>query len=191
MRTWRCLVMVPGIVGIGAAVGSSQAPTGNAHQAPLHEVSSVATGGERVIAKPVTVSASLTDVWAAWTTTAGVTSFGPPQANVELRVGGPYEWYFAPKAPEGSRGSEGCRVLSFLPRQMLSFTWNAPPSIPELRGANVHTHVVTQFEDLEDGRVEVSLSPLGLGEGKEWDEYYDYFTRAWPRVLTRFQGRSA
>ncbi len=137
----------------------------------------------RIIQKEVTVSASLADVWHAWTTTEGVTSFGPAKADIELRVGGKYEWYFEPDAPEGSRGGEGCRVLSYLPMRMLSFTWNAPPSIPKLRNAGAETHVVIEFEQMPGGRVKISLSQLGFGQGEAWDQYYVYFDRAWGTVL--------
>lgn len=147
----------------------------------------------RILHKQAAVTAPLAQVWHAWTTTEGVTSFGPRRASVELRVGGPYEWYFTPDAPEGSRGGEGCTVLSYLPMKMLSFTWNAPPSIPTLRESGARTHVVIEFEELPDGRIGVSLHQLGFGEGEDWDRYYEYFDEAWPKVLTwlkqRFDGQ--
>ncbi|MHC4695620.1 MAG: SRPBCC family protein [Planctomycetota bacterium] len=137
----------------------------------------------RIIRKEVIVSASLAEVWNAWTTTEGVTSFGPPKADVELRVGGRYEWYFLPDAPEGSRGAEGCTVLSYLPMRMLSFSWNAPPAIPTLRDAGERTHVVVEFEQAPDKQVKLTLWQLGFGKGEAWDEYYAYFDRAWGIVL--------
>ena len=143
----------------------------------------------RILKKEIVVAAPLAAVWRAWTTTEGVTSFAPPKADIELRVGGSYEWYFQPDAPEGSRGSEGCKVLSYLPMKMLSFSWNAPPSIPELRDAGVKTHVVVALSELGGGRVNVTLSQLGFGEGEPWDRYYSYFDKAWPWVLAELQKR--
>ena len=35
--------------------------------------------------------------------------------------------------PEGSRGSEGCKVHSVKPMEQLVFEWNAPPTIPAIR----------------------------------------------------------
>ena len=43
---------------------------------------------------------------------AGVTSFFAPVAHLELRLGGPYEMLFDRDALAGSRGSEGCTILS-------------------------------------------------------------------------------
>jgi uncharacterized protein YndB with AHSA1/START domain/uncharacterized protein YciI len=141
----------------------------------------------RMLRKEITVAASPQEVWRAWTTTDGAESFFAPEAHIELRVGGPYELYFDPSAPEGQRGSEGCRVLSFLPGEMLSFSWNAPPKFPEIR--KERTCVVVRFEDLGDGRVRVRLCHHGWGEGDQWDRVYAYFDRAWDSVLGNLEKR--
>ncbi|UCE62233.1 MAG: SRPBCC domain-containing protein [Phycisphaerales bacterium] len=169
------IVLLMGMVGARAAFAddASRATRG----------SDTGQQAEQILRTETTVSASLSEMWHAWTTTEGVTSFGPPEAKIELRVGGMYEWYFIPDAPEGSRGAEGCRVLSYLPMKMLSFTWNAPPSIPKLREARVKTHVVVEFTELDENRVKVVVSQLGFGQGEDWDKYYAYFDKAWPSVL--------
>jgi len=138
---------------------------------------------DRVLRVDKVVRASRDAVWRAWATEAGVTAFGPPAAKIELRVGGRYEWYFFPDAPQGSRGAEGCRVLSFVPNQSLAFTWNAPPSIAGLREAGARTQVHLRIEEADRGRVRVRLTQFGFGEGDAWDQYYDYFASAWRRVL--------
>ncbi len=136
---------------------------------------------EGVLHKETIVSASIDQVWRAWTTTEGVKSFFSPEANVELRISGPYEIYFNMEAPYGQRGAEDCRVLSFLPKRMLSFEWNAPPQFGELR--NQRTHVVLMFEPIGESQVKVSLTQLGWGRGEEWKKLFDYFDRAWGMVL--------
>ncbi len=139
---------------------------------------------DKILSKATVVTASLDDVWTAWTTTAGVKSFFAPNAKVELRIGGPFEIYFDMSQPFGQRGSEPCRILSYLPQQMLSFEWNAPPSFGELR--DIHTIVVLQFEQLENGQVKLLLTHHGWGEGENWLAIYDYFDNAWDWVLTNF-----
>lgn len=146
--------------------------------------SSVAFAAERTIRVEKIIPASIDDVWNCWTTSEGAASFAPSKANIELRVGGPFEWYFAPDAPEGSRGSEGCKVLSFVPKKMLSFTWNAPPKIPNLRNSGARTNVVVLFDELAPNRVKVTISQIISEEGPDWDTYYEYFNNAWQRVLT-------
>jgi len=138
---------------------------------------------DRVLHLEKIVHASLEDVWRAWTTEEGVTAFAPPAAKIDMRVGGAYEWYFIMDAPEGQRGAEGCRVLSYVPKQSLAFTWNAPPKIPELRGAGARTQVHVAMAPAGRGRVKVTLTQFGYGQGNAWNQYYDYFERAWASVL--------
>jgi uncharacterized protein YndB with AHSA1/START domain/uncharacterized protein YciI len=148
-------------------------------------------GGERVINKAVTIAAPVADVWGAWTTSEGMASFFAKASTIELRVGGRYELYIVPDAPAGSRGSEGCHILSYVPKEMLSFEWNAPPSIPSLRDAGVKTFVVLRFDELGARQTRVRLSHLGMGEGEAWDKYYAYFDRAWDVVLKLLHDRFA
>ncbi len=146
---------------------------------------------ERVLRKETTVDATRAEVWATWTTVDGVKSFFAPDADIELKLGGKYEIYFMPDAPAGDRGADGCTVLSYLAPEMLAFTWNAPPSIPELRAAQARTQVVLRFDELEPGKTRVRLTQHGFSEGEDWDLYYTYFDNAWGKVLTWLKDRFA
>jgi uncharacterized protein YndB with AHSA1/START domain len=138
---------------------------------------------QRVLQKEVEVAAPATAVWRAWTTVEGVKSFFAQDAKIELRPGGAYEIYFSKDAPPGQRGAEGCTILTFLPDELLAFTWNAPPSIPSLREAEARTQVILELFADGSSRTKVRLSQHGFGEGRDWQEYYEYFDKAWARVL--------
>lgn len=142
---------------------------------------------DKIVRKEVVVPGSLDDVWTAWTTTEGIKGFFSQGAKVELRVGGPFEIYFNMSAPEGERGSENCRILSYLPKEMLSYEWNAPPSFGPLR--DIYTRVILQFAPVGSDSVKVTLSHVGWGQGEEWDKLYAYFDRAWEFVLNNFKTR--
>ncbi len=168
----------------GAAAAAAEPPMKESHIPPDRYASDPT---DRIVHKEVTVTAPREEVWRAWTTTEGVNTFFSPDAHVELRAGGPYEIYFIPSAPYGERGSEGCRVLSYLPMEMFSFEWNAPPSFGDLRG--IHTWVVLRLDELGDGRVRVRLDHLGWGEGEDWAALSDYFDKAWSYVLGNLEKR--
>ena len=144
---------------------------------------------ERVIAKQVVVKAPVDAVWSAWTTTQGVKSFFAPDARVEARADGPFEIYFNPYAPPGSKGADDMRFLALQPQKMLSFTWNAPPYFPEVRGQR--TSVVVRLAPAGDGQTLVSLTHGGFGDGGQWDQVYDYFHKAWGNVLANLEKRFA
>lgn len=84
---------------------------------------------DKILYKEVIVSATTDQVWQAWTTSEGARTFFSENAEIELRSGGKYEILFVKDNPVGQQGSEGCRVLSYLPKKMLSFEWNAPPEL--------------------------------------------------------------
>lgn len=148
-----------------------------------------ARAGDRVLRGEIVVDAPLAAVWHAWTTTEGATTFFAPEARIEPRVDGAYELYFKPDAPAGLRGSEGMRILSFEPEKRLSYSWNAPPEIPEIRGQR--TLVIVDLESVAPSRTRVRITHLGWGTGEAWDRAYAYFDRAWgkivlPRLVARF-----
>ncbi len=136
-----------------------------------------------MLRKAVIVPASAEDVWQAWTTAEGAATFFAPKASIELAVNGDYELYFEPKKKKGEKGSEGCKVLSFVPGEMLSFTWNAPTSMPTVRQAR--TWVVVQLQPRGQKQTQLSLIHLGWQAGEEWQEALKYFDRAWEVVLAR------
>jgi len=158
----------------------------------------LAFGGTTVMAErpePIEVTrmieASASEVWAAWTTPEGFGAVfdGPVLHDVELETGGAYEIHWDPSAPEGERGSEGCEVLSFVPERMLSFTWNAPPTLGAMR--EEHSQVVVMLDPLGPGTTRVTLRQHGFGDTDGWREVRAYFAEAWPWVMDQFAARFA
>ena len=135
---------------------------------------------ERKIKGEVIVDADLQDVWEAWTTEAGVKTFFAPDCKIDLLPGGAYEMYFDPEEKPGFRGGENCQILAVQPMKMLSFTWNAPPSLSEVRGQ--FTHVMVRFAQEEAG-TRVILIHDGWGSAGEWDKAFEYFKAAWLKVV--------
>ena len=98
--------------------------------------------------------------------------------------------YFKLDAPEGERGGEELTLLAIQPEKTLSFTWNAPPDLPEIRGQM--TYVTLRFEKAGENQTQLSFFHGGWGEGGHWDQAFDYFIRTWgevvlPRLQYRFE----
>jgi uncharacterized protein YndB with AHSA1/START domain len=142
---------------------------------------------ERAIEAKITVKAGVNEVWKAWTTSEGIKTFFAPDASVELRVDGPFRIYINPLAEAGMRGADEMRIIGFQEGRMLSFTWNAPPFLPEAR--KQRTVVIVRFAARGEDLTDVTLHHLGWGEGGEWDQAYDYFSRSWPGVLKNLKKR--
>jgi uncharacterized protein YndB with AHSA1/START domain len=145
---------------------------------------------ERMITEKITVNASVDDVWKAWTTSEGIKTFFAPDAIVEARVGGPFAIYIDPSAPSGMKGADDMVFLAVQDKRMLSFTWNAPPSLPEAR--KQRTVVVVRFVSRGDTLTDVTINHMGWGEPTadgEWGKAYDYFAKSWPNVLKNLKKR--
>ena len=142
---------------------------------------------ERALDKEVVVNATLDQAWDAWTTRQGIVAFFAPDAKVEPRVGGAFQIYMDPLATPGNKGADEMRYLALQPKKMISFDWNAPPSLPEAR--EQRTFVVVRFEPVNDKQTKVMLHHTGWGDGGEWDKAYQYFDKAWGNVLANMQKR--
>lgn len=138
---------------------------------------------QRRIVKEAVIAAPRAAVWRAWTTSDGAREFFAPDARIELRLGGPYEILFVPDAPEGQKGSEGCKVLAFLEGEMFSFDWNAPPHLAFARSGQ-KTFVVVRLEDAPGGGTRVRIDHAGWPDAPEWNAVFDYFDRAWSAVVS-------
>lgn len=158
---------------------------------------------DRRLTKQATVALDRHQAFDKWSTEAGLASWWTEHTTIDLRPGGSYEIYMLPGAPPGERGADWCRVLSFLPGRMLSFTWNAPPQFKTTRPRL--TWVVVTFDDAKLDVVAdqagaagclVTLEHLGwpasglADASSEWSATFDYFDDAWTRVMQWFEDKA-
>ncbi len=101
-------------------------------EAPAPDVASdlVRTlSGETMIHLSFITSTSPEKIWRGLTNPDELKKWAAPQVNVELRPGGPYEFYFNPKREAGRRGIEGTVILAYVPNKtlvhsgVLPYTW--------------------------------------------------------------------
>jgi uncharacterized protein YndB with AHSA1/START domain len=145
------------------------------------------TARARSLHKEAVVVAPREEVWSCWTTSAGMKTFLASESKIELTPGGAYELYFGPPSAAPARGSEGCKVLGYLPGEILSFDWNAPPQFREVR--DQRTCVLIRLEPAGAGKTRVILDHHGWGQGEQWDAVYNYFDQAWDLVMDHLKKR--
>lgn len=100
---------------------------------------------------------------------------------IDVRVGGKYEILFLSDSEDGKRGSEGCSILGLEKNKMLSFSWNAPPELPNAR--EQFTFVIIRFTELDNKHTQVNVTNIGWGEEGEWNAAFEYFKRTWLKVV--------
>jgi uncharacterized protein YndB with AHSA1/START domain/predicted enzyme related to lactoylglutathione lyase len=188
-------------VGDGIEVSSVVDPFGNVlgliynpHFSPRLVYADADDVADDAIVKSATVPLAPDDAWKLWATSEGLGAWWTKANRVDLRPGGSYELYFLEDNTPGERGADWCRVLSFLPGRMLSFTWNAPPQLDKTRP--LHTWVVLTFEAEGEG-TKVTLNHLGWPKSEmavdetQWPATYAYFDDAWGRVMKLFEENAA
>lgn len=133
----------------------------------------------------VTVDRSADDAFTDWTTAEGIEAFFAEKAFIDAEPGGDYALWFAPDAPEGTRGSDYGKVLGLQPGRMLSVTWDMPPYMPEIRPHQTVLQIL--FEPVDTDTTRIRLFHTGFGNGEAWEKGHDYFEKTWPSVLSGYK----
>jgi len=139
------------------------------------------------IYKEISINRSIDKCWWQWSCHEGLLTFFGEDNLIKLAIGGTFEIYFSKQEPEGLRGSEGCKILSFVPKRQLTFSWNAPPSFPDIRNADHYTWVTLNFQRLDNEHCKLSLTHAGWPEDGSWQAVYEYFDQAWDKVFQGFE----
>jgi uncharacterized protein YndB with AHSA1/START domain len=142
---------------------------------------------DKAIVKVTVANCSLDTAWWKWTTHEGLLTFFGSDNKIELTEGGCFEIYFLMDNPAGFRGSEGCKILAYTPKEMFSFTWNAPPEFKEVRESSYFTAVIVNFRTVTVKQTEILLRHIGWPEDKKWNPVFKYFDNAWDTVLKKFE----
>jgi uncharacterized protein YndB with AHSA1/START domain len=131
---------------------------------------------EKALRFEVVIPAPLDDVWAAFTTKAGLQTWLWSDCTVDLRPGG--DWIV--NYPGGGT------IVSFDPRREVVIRAMAPEKFPEVR--RQRTTATFRFESAgKDTRV--TLLQTGWKDGKEWDEAYDYLAQGNAQLLGQLRYR--
>jgi uncharacterized protein YndB with AHSA1/START domain len=132
---------------------------------------------EKLLHLAIKVNAPIDSVWSRVATKNGMEKFFAPECIFKPEVLSLFEIHFNPGGPVGQKGAEDNRILAIQEKQMISFTWDAPPQFAALRKSR--TCVSIRLFKTSESQTLVTLSQTGWGQGKEWDTLYTYFEQAW------------
>lgn len=130
---------------------------------------------EKALVFEVQVPAPLDELWTAFTTSAGLSTWLTPNATVELRKGG--EW--TARFPGGATG--GGTITDFTPKTRLVMSAKAPPMFPHV--AAERTRATWTFEPVGEKVTRVVLRQTGWKQGEEWDKAYEYLASGNAQLL--------
>jgi uncharacterized protein YndB with AHSA1/START domain len=128
----------------------------------------------------VEVPAPVGEVWHAFATSEGLSTWLFPNATVDLKPGG--DWIV--RFPGGSTG--GGTIVSFVPQKELVIAAMAPEKFPAVRAER--TRAVFTFEPRGNATV-VRLTQSGWKSGDEWTKAYEYLLPGNAQLLASLHKR--
>lgn len=128
----------------------------------------------------VEIPAPLPEVWHAFASSDGLSTWLFPNATVDLRPGGDWLVHF----PGGSTG--GGTIVSVVPEKELVISALAPDKFPNVRAER--TRAVFQFEARGNATV-VRLTQTGWKTGDEWTKAYEYLVAGNAQLMATLHHR--
>ena len=135
---------------------------------------------ERALIFESAIPAPIAEVWEAFATSDGLSTWLSPGAVVELKKGGEWTAHY----PGGKTG--GGTILSFVPRKELVLSAMAPEQFPTVRAQRT----TAKFEFIDQTPTTlVRLTQTGWKSGEEWDRAYEYLANGNAQLLEMLRQR--
>jgi len=150
--------------------------------APMVHGQAGSSAAEKALVIEVSIPAPRAEVWKAFATSEGLSTWLTPGAVVDLRPGGEWTAHF----PGGKTG--GGTIVSFVPEEEMVLSAMAPERFPTVRAQR--TRARFQFESKGDVTI-VRLTQTGWKTGAEWDQAYEYLAVGNAQLLSTLHRRFA
>ena len=148
--------------------------------APTFAAAAAHSESEKMLRVEITVPAPRSEVWKAFSTSEGLSTWLAPNSMVDLKPGGDWMVHF----PGGSTG--GGTIVSFVPQKEIVISALAPDKFPTVRAQR--TTARFELEDHGTGTL-VRLTQTGWKDGDEWDRAYEYLTAGNAQLLATLHCR--
>ena len=137
------------------------------------------------------VNAPLDQVWAAYTTKAGLESWMVAHAEIELKLGGKMKTRYDPKGTVDDAKAIENTILSYEPMRMISFKVTKAPQGFPFPIAITNMWTVVYFEAQGEKATRVRGVSMGFGNDDESKKMREFFNRGNAITLDHLQKRFA
>ena len=135
---------------------------------------------EKALILEVLVPATTSEVWRAFSTSEGLSTWLTPNAVVDLQTGGEWTAHY----PGGKTG--GGNILTFIREKEMVLAAMAPEQFPTVR----RERTTVKFQLVDEGKSTlVRLTQTGWKPGEEWDRAYDYLAKGNAELLEALRRR--
>lgn len=137
------------------------------------------------------VNAPLDQVWAAFTTKAGLESWMVAHAEIELKIGGKMKTRYDSKGTVDDAMAIENTILSYEPMHMISFRVTKSPQGFPFPNAITNMWTVVYFEAQGEKATRVKEVCMGFGNDEESKKMREFFKRGNAFTLEELQKRFA
>ena len=144
--------------------------------------------GDRSLQLSIEVPASAHDAFAAFSTSAGLSSWAVPMANVDFRVGGMIEASYDSHAKLGDPNNIKNAIVSYIPDRLLIIRNVQTPTGFVDSSLFQKTVTMIEFVPLDAKNTRVTLTNAGYGPGVGFADVYSHFE--WGNAYTLHELRN-
>jgi uncharacterized protein YndB with AHSA1/START domain len=163
------------LAGLGCLAASAHAEPSWRDFKDVVNTSYTEPSGERSLQLSIDVAARPHEVFEAFTTSKGFSSWAVPLAKVDFRIGGTIEASYEPSAKLGDPGNIKNAIVAYVPdRVLVIHNIQAPADFAD-QDLFRHTVTVIEFTGLGHGRTRVTITNAGYGAGERFDTLYRHF----------------
>ena len=142
------------------------------------ELLETAAGG-LVLSQSFVVEAPVKDVWDAYVTEEGWTSWSSPHASIDLRPGGTIRTHYGEDAKVGDPGTITLHIVNYVPERVLTLRAEMADHFPDImKEDDGNLMEVTLFEPLDENRTRVTSHGVGYRDLPEYRKLIEYFQPA-------------
>jgi len=135
--------------------------------------------GEIALVQTVIIEASVSNVWAAYTTSEGWMSWASPLAEVDLRAGGTIRTHYGPGAKIGDAGTNTLHIVNYVPERVLTLRAELSERWPDvMKEDDGRLMNVIVFESVRENRTRVLSYGVGYRDLPAYDDLMKFFIPA-------------
>jgi uncharacterized protein YndB with AHSA1/START domain len=126
----------------------------------------------------VVLDVPVADVWEAFTTPEGITSWMAPVADIDLAIGGAIRATYVEGDALGGASTTVMTILAYDPERMLALQTTTFPEGSPFAEVGRGTWAIFYFDELADGRTEVTNVAHGYRDGEDSRRMMGFFEQA-------------
>lgn len=132
-----------------------------------------------ILVQEFVVEASVSDVWNAYVTEEGWTSWSAPVVEIDLRAGGTIKSHYDPEAKIGDPDTIVLHIVNYVPERVLTLRAELADHWPDVMKEDEENLMeVTIFQPLGPERTRVSSYGVGYRDSPAYEELIKFFIPA-------------